>query len=401
MANEFLSPYAASKYLEGVIEALPKIRGTLFQDTLVPGYITRETRSVNLDEEFAVKNTTAMFVDAKADVTPVQLGDFGTKELYFAYTKEGWGDDEFDVLDQRQLGDQFGQVNVLANKARRLVEKAAIAEQRIQNLFEKTLSHMALYGKYEAFSQKHPKVWYDFGRNVTTTGAALLASNSIVSQVNLTTSAVTAPWDSSITTHPVLATAGSYTSGEKAWTKTLVTAGTATPVKDLTKIYESAKRWGGAPAYFMIQDSAYEAFNFDISENYAVQADKTMSSLVNVTLDPGFIPKNIDGLTLRRYWDFGNGDIIPIYSYNAVLNNRITGAEEAIVPDGFVLAVPSSQHGLKIYGRIKHPRANYSAMPRFINRWMDEKTAVEEYELHCNFLIAHRKINSVISWKVV
>lgn len=401
MANEFLSPYAASKYLEGVLSALPKIRGTLLQDTVVPGFVTRETESVNLDQEFAVKNTSAMFVDPKADVTPIQLGDFGTREMYFAYTKEGWGDDEYDVLNQRQLGNPFGQVDVMANKVARLVQKATIAEQRMQNLFEKTLANLVLYSGYEAFSEKHPKIRYDFGRNVTTTYASLSASNSLVSSVNLTTNAVTAPWDASITVLPVVPTSGGFTAGDKAWTRALVTAAKATPVKDLTKMYETAARWGAAPSYYIMQDDAYDAFNFDVTTNYAQDANKTVLTLTQNALDVAARPKNIDGLTFRRVWMFDNGIIVPIYTYNAIINNRTTGVEEAFIPAGWVIGVPSADWGLKVYGRIKHPRAMYSAMPRFINRWMDEKTGVEEYEMHSNFLMAHKKINALTAWKVV
>lgn len=401
MANEFLSPYAASKFLEGVIEALPKIRGTLLQDTVIPGFITRDTKTVNLDEEFAVKNTIAQFVHPKADVTPIQLGDFSTKELYFAYAKEGWGDDDFEVLDNRQLGDQFGTVNVLANQAARLTEKAAIAEARVQNLFEKTIANLALYGGYEAFSEKHPKIRYDFGRNVVTTYANLNKTNGLVSSVNLTTSAVTAPWDSSVTVLPVVATSGGFTAGDKAWTRALVTAGKATPVADLTKMYETSSRWGAAPSYYIMQDDAYDAFNFDVTTNYSKDADRTIITLTQNALDIAVRPKNIDGLTYKRTWLFDNGISVPIYSYNALINNRTTGAEEAFIPTGWVLGIPDSNYGLKVYGRIKHKRANYAAMPRFINRWEDEKTGAQEFEMHTNFLIAHKKINALTAWKVV
>ena len=401
MANEFLSPYGASKYLEGVIEALPKIRGTLLQDSVVPGFILRNANSVNLDEEFAVKNTTAMFASPKADVTPIQLGDFSTKELYFAYAKEGWDDnDPIETLEQRQLGDQFGQVNLQANKARRLVEKAAIAEQRFQNLFEKTLSHMVLYAGYEAFSEKHPKVRYDFGRNVTTTYAQLSSTTSLISSVNLTTSAVTAPWDSSTTVLPVVATSGGFTAGDKAWTRALVTAGKATPVNDLRRMYETSARWGATPAYYIMSDDAYDAFAFDVTTNYSKEADLSLRTAANNTLNIQSDVKNIDGLTQRTSWTFNNGATVPIFTYNAILNNRTTGAEEAIIGSGWVVGIPASSYGLKVYGRILHPKAGYYAMPRFINNWMDDKAGTNEYEMHTNFLVAHKKINALTSWKV-
>lgn len=399
MANEFLSPYATSKVLEGVLTALPKIRGTFLQSNLARGFITRNTKTINFDQEFATKNTTAMFVTERADVTPIQLGDYGHKELYFAYSKEGWADDEFDILDNRQLGQPLGQVNIQANQAQRLIQKAAIAEQRFENLFEKTWAEVLLYGGYEAYSQKHPRMRYNFGRNVTTTYAGW--ANALVSSINLTSTAVTAPWDSTETVLPVVATTGGVTSGSKAWTKALVTAGTATPVKDLVKMYETSARWNAPIASFIMQDSAYDAFNFDVENNYSAAADVTISSILSAQRD--IIPQaqEVDGLTYRRTWTLANGVSIPIYTYNAKYNDRDTGIETTFIPDGWVLGMPNASYGVKAYGRIKHPRANYMAMPRFINRWQTEKDAVNEYEEHTSFLIGHTKINACTAWKVV
>ena len=407
MANEFLTPYSASKFLEGVEEALPKIRGTLLQDTVVPGFVLRNANTVNIDKEFAIKNTTAMFAEPKADVTPIQLGDFSTKELSFAYIKEGWDDnDPFDALDQRMLGDQFGQVNPQANKVRRLIEKAATAEQRFQNLFEKTLASMVLYGGYEAYSEKHHRVQYDFERNVTTTYAQLSSSTSLISSVNLTTSAVTAPWidvstGSAKVVLPVVATSGGFTAGDKAWTRALVTAGKASPVNDLRRMYETSARWGAVPSYYIMSDDAYDAFAFDVTTNYSKEADLTLRTTAINSLPVQSDVKNIDGLTQRTSWTFTNGVTVPIYTYNAVLNNRTTGVEEAIIGSGWVVGVPSSSYGLKVYGRILHPKAGYYAMPRFINNWSDDKAGTNEYEMHANFLVAHKKINALTAWKVV
>ena len=401
MANEFLSPYAVNKVLEGVLLALPKIRGTLLQDTMNAGFVTRNRESVNFDQEFAIKNTVAMFVHPKADVTPIQLGDFSTKELYFAYTKEGWQDDELDVINQRQIGDQFGLVNPLANQAARLVQKAATAEIRFQNLFETVQANLAMYGGYEASSAKHPKVRYDFGRNVTTSFADLTKQGALVSSVNLTTTAVTAPWDSTVKVLPVLPTSGGITAGDRAWTRALVTAGKSTPVKDLTTMYQTSARWLAPTSYYIMQNSAYDAFNFDVTTNYANEASLIVQTITHNPLDVAARPQNIDGLTFRRVWDMGSGVIVPIYTYDAKVNNRDTGVEESFIEDGWVIGIPDSSYGLKVYGRIKHPRALWAAMPRFINRWMDEKDAVNEYEMHSNFLIGHKRINALTAWKVV
>jgi hypothetical protein len=181
----------------------------------------------------------------------------------------------------------------------------------------------------------------------------------------------------------------------------LVTAGKASPVADFRRMYETSARWGGLPSYYLMSDDAYDAFNFDVTTNYSKGADLTLDVLTRNALDVQQRPQNIDGLTFRRNWVFENGTIVPIYTYNAVINNRTTGVAESFIGSGWVVGIPDSSYGLKVYGRIKHARAGFTAMPRFINRWMDEKTAVEEYEMHSNFLVAHKKINALTAWKVV
>ena len=401
MANEFLSPYATSKVLSGVLEALPKIRATFLQENLVGAPLVTEKDSVNFDEEFATLNTSAKFVDPKADVTPIQLGDFSTKELYFAYTKEGWGTDDFNTINVRQLGQQFGQVDPLANQAARLIAKAAIAEQRFQNLFEKCFAHLALYGGYRASSDSHRIIQYDFGRNVTSTYAALSATGSLVSSVNLTTTAVTAPWDSGTTILPVLATSGGFTAGDRAWTKALVTAGKSTPVADLVKMYETSARYGAPINSVIMQDDAYAAFVFDVETNYSKDADRSIITMVQNAIDKTPRPQNIDGLTYRRSWMMDNGINVAIYTYNAKLNDRDTSVEEALIGNGWVIGIPAPDYGIKVYGRIKHRKANFQPLPRYINSWTDPKSGDTEYEMHSNFLIGHKRINALTAWKVV
>jgi hypothetical protein len=149
-----------------------------------------------------------------------------------------------------------------------------------------------------------------------------------------------------------------------------------------------------------MSDNAYDAFAFDVTTNYSKEADLTLLTTARNALPIQLDVMAIDGLTQRTSWTFSNGVTVPIYTYNAVLNNRTTGVEEAIIGAGWVVGIPSSNYGLKVYGRIKHARAGFMAMPRFINRWMDDKTAVEEYEMHSSFLVAHKKINSITAWKV-
>lgn len=396
MAKEFLGPYATAKVLEGVLEALPLVRPNFLQTAFASGFDTRNTKTVNFDKEFAIRNVIAEFVHPKSDVSLIELGDFGHTEAAFAYSKEGWADDDFETLDQRQLGQAFGQVDIAANQALRLVKKATIAEQRFENLFENTWAQIAMFGSYVAAGEKHPTMKYDFGRSVSTKASDL--SKDLLSSTNLTTTAVTTPWGS--TALPVIPTSSGYTAGQKAWTKANIDAKTATPVQDIVKMYQTARRQGGGTKSIIMQTSAYTQFNYDVELNYKDAASTTISSILSAQRDILPQAKEVDGLTLVRYWTFANGVSIPIYTYDAKYNNRDTGVEVLYIPDGWVINVPDPSFGLKLYGRIQHRKAQFQAMPRFINRWVDDKSGDEEFEVHTSFLIGHKKIDSVIALKV-
>jgi hypothetical protein len=71
------------------------------------------------------------------------------------------------------------------------------------------------------------------------------------------------------------------------------------------------------------------------------------------------------------------------------------------MPDGWVMLLPPPATGVKVYGRIKHPLAEYAAMPRWINTWQNDKTGKREWEIHTSFMMLHTDIDSVVAWKVV
>lgn len=391
----FLSPYDIAPLLSGVISGLEPQRPNWLQTFFGAPQYTDRTR-VNLDQEFNIKNVMGQFVSPNADATPIKLADFGTKELYFAYSKEAITSDDFDTLNTRQLGQEFGQVDVLANKAARLIKKMTLAEQRFENLFEKVASEIILYGGYQASGENHPIVRYDFGRTVIRT-VSDLNNKKLIPSVNLTASAVTAPWDSSTTVLPVLS---GGTAGARAWSKANVDSGAATPVKDVVRIFETANARAGTEAV-MMSDDAYEIFSYDLQKNYLAASDTTIVNAVRVSQD--ILPRvqQYRGLTYRRAYPLDNGLVINIYTYNAVYHDRITGVETSYVGSGWVVALPPAVNGLKVYGRIMHPRANWQAMPRWLNYWMNDKTGQEEYEYHTSFLLAHKDIDSVVSWKVM
>ena len=389
----FLSPYDLAPILSGVIKGLEPQRPNWLQTFFGQPQYSERTR-VNLDQEFNVKNVMGQFVAPNADATPIRLPEFGTKELYFAYSKESIVSDDFDVLNTRQLGQDFGSVDPLANKAARLQKKMMLAEYRFENLFEKVSADILLYGGYQAAGENHPIVRYDFGRTVIKTTTDL-NNKKLIPSVNLTSTAVTAPWDSTTTILPVI----SGLSGRN-WTKANVDAATATPVKDLIRIYETANARAGS-AGILMSDDAYDIFSYDLQKNYLAASDTTIISILQVQQE--ILPRvqEYRGLTYRRAYPLGNGQIINIYTYNAVYHDRLTGIETAYIGSGWVLSIPPAVNGLKVYGRIMHPRANWQAMPRWLNYWMEEKTGQEEWEYHCSFLMATKDVDSCVAWKVI
>jgi len=389
------------KVLAGVLKALPLERPTWLQSFFTQAVPTNN-KTVNFDVEYGAKNVMGQFVSPMEDASPIKLPSYSHKEWSFAYAKEPIDDSSYEELQERQMGDAFGQVDIERNKAQRLTQKITLAEQALEALFEKTAASLILYGGYVATSDYHPTMVYSFERTALTTAAQIKGSDKlrIAPSVNLTASAVTSPWGTTLM--PVIATDGgapSYTQGEKIWTKALVTAGTATPVKDVTLMVQTCNMRTRAGAVHM-SDDAYEVFEFDVTSNYADAADK-MTGIENSQYLKVTPTLEINkGLTYRRSWNFGNGLILPIYSYNAVYTDRSTGTETPFIGSGWVNVIPASG-GIKVHGRIIHPDARYQAMPRYLHSWKDEKYGLVNYEYHTSFLMGHTDIDAVVSWKVI
>ena len=401
-ALTFLDPYQASKLLSGVIPA-NKVKRPNWLQTFFSNESTTEKDTVNFDYEFTAKNTMGMFVLPESDVTPITLNEFGTKELRFSYAKEGLNSPDYEEINVRQLGQQFGNLDVMGNEVANIRTKLALSEQRFENLFELAATNILIYGGYQAASEKHPTIRYDFGRKVIKLPADM--NSDLMPSVNLTSSAVVAPWDSAQTIMPVVATGtdatgATYTSGAKAWTNSNITAKTATPVKDIVKMYETAKFRAGTSACLMSTD-AYEAFNFDLITNYKDSSVTTLDVILRSQQDILPRVKDVQGLTYKRSYPLGNGELVDIYVYDGFYHTRSAGTITKYVPNGFVVMIPPAENGVKVYGRIKHPRANYQAMPRWINYWEEPKTGKREWEVHTNFLMGHTDIDSVVSWKVL
>lgn len=400
MATEFLSPYQAQKFLEGVLPELQPKR-TNWAQGFFREVAPVDSTTVNFDKQYGTKNVIGMFVEPKADATPIKLDNFGHVELTFSYAKESIDSDDFDVLNQRQMGQPFGQVDVLANERLRLQRKVALVETRFENLFEYCATSIWMYGGYVAESISHPKTVYNFGRTKATLAAHIVGANAwdLIPSVNLTSSAVTAPWGEVVL--PVIATDGglSFTQGDKLWSTANVDSGKATPVADVTKMIQTCME-RGSPAAIHMSDDAYAVFNYDVNKNFKDAASTIINTLQNVQLEVMPVIKVVKGLTFKRFWTLSNGITVPIYTYNGVYNTRDAGTETKYIGSGWVIVIPDSE-GIKIHGRIKHPRAQWQAMPRWVNYWENEKTGIREWEYHTSFILGHTNINALVSWKVI
>lgn len=406
----FASPYQAKKTLDGVLKAALPVKRPLWVSSYVTDAGTVDKDTINFDVDLATKNVIGHFWGAEVDAVPLKHQGYGHVEMYLGYSKEAVHlTVDYDTLNVRRMGDDLGVVNLIQNQKDRLREDFIKAEQRFENLFEYVAKDIWLYGGYVAESEAHPQIVYNFNREVISSPGVLFDTSTsaapfypykdvLAPSVNLTTSTVTAPWGGTLM--PVLSTTGSYTAGDKVWSKVNIDSGKATPWKDVQKMVQTCDEWDRAVGIRM-DSSAYEMLAYDIEKNYKDAA--YMENWVIQQIQRDVLPRieTFEGLTYKRSIPVGDaGATLPIYIYKAVYHTRDTGIRTPYFPDGFVNIIPASSIQKK-YGRIKHPKALWAPMPRWINFWKNEKAGTEEYEIHTAFAMAHPIINSVVCWKVM
>jgi hypothetical protein len=375
---EFLNAYQIAKVLDGVIPA-NRIARPNFLQTFFGRVEYKYSETVNFDREFQSKNTTAMYVAPYADAPIIKLQGFGTQELRFAYVKEGLTSPDWEEINSRQLGDNFGNVDVMANWVNNIRKKLVTTEFNFENLFELNAAKVLLNGTYTASSALHPTVLYDFGRTVVTTDADYL--KGIVPSIDLTT------------------LNGNGGVGKRAWGSTGGTK-VPTPYKDLIKACNTVRRRNNISSVILSND-AWDALETDINTNYKDAATLTLSVENRIALHILPIVEKYQDLNFRRSLSLGDGTNVDIFTYSAIYHDRSTGVETAYIPDGYMMVLPSKESGIKVYGRILHPDAGYEPLPRYINTWKDQKTGKQESEIHMNYMMGHMDINSVVSWKVM
>lgn len=376
---DFMSPYEVSKYLSGVIEGKKFNKGTFLSDQFGDRDVT-EDPTFNVDRENDQKNVMGQYVHPKADAGYIQLPDYGTEELRFAYAKEAINTDDFETLNQREIGQPFGQIDVNANDAARLQKKLTNALNAFDNLKEKAAADILFTGAHTAEGPKAAKVVWNFNRTVVTTDAAYVTGNYIP-EIDLTT------------------LVGNGGAGKRAWDSTGGTKA-PTPYLDIKKMVQTGIARAKPIKMIVMDVNAYQLLEDDINAHYSKAADLTLAVRDRIELQIIPMVETYRGLTYQRLLPFAGGAVVAIYTYTAAYNDRITGAETTYVPTGRIVGIPDARYQGLRYGRIKHRKARWAAMPVWVNTWMEEKTGEWEQELHSSFVMFPWDIDAIVSWKV-
>lgn len=435
--NSFQTPYGAQKRIEGYIKGTITKRPLAFKDSF--GDIdTTWSDTVNIDIEANQRNLMGQFADPEFDVYRVMLPGMGSKEWSFGYSKEAAGSPNYSEISQRLLGEQPSQVTLDSARLARLYaenmqKQMSLAYERFENLYELNRTCVLLYGKFATdgitAQGQHRKVAWDMGRDVLTNpgqqftpylnSPALTLAQAISSGAN-TPATRLANWQSltgingdripqvDLTTLAANTTTavfgGASWDGYDAVNNAAIGVGvqmsTVSPYAHVIRMLKVANFRAGTDKIFMSND-AYSWYRYDINTNYKDAAnqfyDRSEQSMFELNVAP--YVAQIEGLQFREFIKF-NGMSIPIYTYDGQYHDRLTGIKTAYMPQGYVLLVPPKEYGMIRYGKIMHIKARWAAQQFWVNAWVNQRTGIEQYEIHTNFLIAHTDPNSVVAWKV-
>lgn len=402
--------YGPQKKIEGYIKGNFQKRPLAFKP-FFSDVNTTWADTVQYDVEADKRNLMGQFVAADIDVYRVQLPNFGSKELSFAYSKEAVGSPNYSEISQRMLAEQPANVTLESGRLARAVadnmqQQFALAYERFENLYEFSRANILIYGTMDTIlatpNGEHKRIVWNMERKKLTNGStnntaerkanAYSVLHDIVPEVDLTT---------------LWANADTAVAGGMSWdsidgsTSLAVTPTKAvSPVQHLNRMLEVAAYRSGTAAIF-ISDDAYSWLQADINTNYKDAANtlyRTLDPVVDLEVMP--YVREIEGLSFRRMWNAGGGMMIPMYTYNGKYHDRATGEKKAYFPDGRVLLVPNGSMGAVRFGKIQHIKAMWAAMQFWVNSWKGEKSGIEQFEIHTNFVTYHTDIDSVVSWKV-
>ena len=371
-------PYQVAAMLDGVVPG-NKMKRMNFLQSFFGNRNTSESDSIRLDIEFDTRNIMGQEVHPDVDAGTTQLPEYGHKAFSWAYTKEGvhTGDSDF----QRQIGQVIGQggdpMMVLADKFR---QKYAIALAARENLFEKCARDILFNGTHTAKSPLFPGVLWDFSKISAATDT--IYKSGYWSKADLTT------------------LTGNGGAGKYAWGSTGGTKA-VDPYADICNWVNYASRRQTTESILMSSD-AYAALVTCLNTTYKDASDMLVNVATQDRMERIVMPlvETFQGVTYQRPLKV-NGRILPVYTYEGVYTDRITGEVIKYVPDGYVVLIPSSDNQVVRYGRIMHLKANYATMPIWVNQEVDTWTGRMRQELHTAYFMGLLDQNAVFSIKVM
>jgi hypothetical protein len=385
----YYDPYQTAAVLEPAVVRANTLAKPNFLQQWFPSAGTWDLPTVNFDKEFMTRNLMSDHVAPRVDASIVDLQGYTTQEMRFGYMKEGVIDPDWEQLQGRLLGEAFNSSpDYWARFNKHVSQQLVRTEEFFSNRFEYVASSLVFNGTYLCTSDKHPTIFYDFKRTKVTTEAALL--KGYVPEVNLVT---------------LNANGGA---GKRAWN---ATGGTKapTPYLDVATAVKTVLRRSGVDCIVMSSD-VYPYLEADLKANYKDASDNTLRVEKEFDLRVFPILGAYQRLVYQRMLPMvmdgsGSSIMVPVYTYEAVYHDRkindIDLAERNYVPNGKFAVLPSKDKGMKLYGRILNPNAQFEAIPRYINTWKNEKTGMREAEVHTNFLMGMKDPDVFACWTVL
>ena len=375
-------PYQVKAILDGVQKGRAIKRPNFLQSFFGDRGLS-ESDSIRMDIEFNIGNPMGQPVNPDVDAPELDLPQYGHKAYGWTYVKEAVtsrSDPDF----MRRIGDAL---NVGADPTVVLAEDFRKRQQfslnAMENYEELVARDILVSGKHIAKSDYATTVVTDFEKSVATTSTEYVAGEW--GNVDLTS-----------ITH-------NGGAGKAAWS---ATGGTKVvdPLQDLKMWASYMSRWDSLDSIVMSYDAYLvleAALNGDLYKN---ARDLT----INVAPEDriyetfGSALETFEGVTLQRVLRLDNRKI-PVYTYDGKYTLR-TGTDrtkQSYMPNGYVLMIPTSANQVKRYGRIQHLKAQWRAMPLWINQWMNERHGTFGQEMHRALFMGLRRPDSVKSIKVI
>lgn len=381
--------YGVTAVLDGIRKARTMKRPMFFSSFFGNRGLS-ESDNIRMDIEFAVGNPMGQPVNPDVEAPELDTPEYGHQFYNWTYVKE-LVTTKLDPDFRRQIGGIIGEgadpAVVLREK---FLKHQVLALNAMDNYEEKFATDLLLTGKHVSASAFSNTTVFNFYRP---------AAGNTVSET--TTSAEYLQGDWSIADLTTLKHNGA--AGKAAWG---AAGGTTTPdpVQDLKTWCHYADRDEPIETIVMSWDAYQAYYAAKQSDKYKDARSLTVNVATNDRLLAQFSDpiQQYEGVTLQTV-DFINNRMIPIYTYDGKYTVRdvANAGKLKYMPNGYVIMIPSSDNQVKRYGRIQHFKANWSAMPLWINQMLNEWTGAYKQEFHRALFMGLKNPNRVKTIKVM